>query len=91
MCYTANYTSALVATDCTLSEMSNDIRNHHDEVCSIVFWRDDDIQTLVRAPLSLESYATRALLRRGLPNVGPETIPRHLCEELDKIRNIHGK
>ena len=52
-----------------------------------VFWRDDGM----RAPLSLESYATRALIRRELPNVGPETIPRHLCEEFDKIRNIHGK
>ena len=51
-CYTANYTSSLIVTDCTFSEMSNDIRNHHDEDCGIVFWRDDDIQTLVRAPLS---------------------------------------
>ena len=89
MCYTAAVQYKLYYTDCTLSEMANDIRTHHDEACPITFWRDDDI--LARAPLSLESYAARALLRRGLPNVGPETIPRHLCEEFDKIRNIHGK
>ena len=52
-----------------------------------VFWKDD----VMRTPLSLESYAARALLRTELPNVGPETVPRHLCNEFDKIRNIHGK
>ena len=52
-----------------------------------VFWKDGEMRT----PLSLEILATRELLRLGLPNVGPETIPRHLCEEFDKIKNIHGE
>ena len=51
-----------------------------------VFWEADEL----RAPLSLETYATRALLREDLPNVVPGTIPLHLLTEFDRIKNIHG-
>ena len=51
-----------------------------------VFWEADEL----RAPLSLETYAARELLRRDLPNVGPGTIPLHLLDEFERIRNIHG-
>ena len=51
-----------------------------------VFWEANEL----RAPLSLETYATRELLRRDLPNVGAETIPLHLLREFERIKNIHG-
>lgn len=51
-----------------------------------VFWEAEKL----RAPLSLETYAARELLRRDLPDVVPGSIPLHLLSEFERIRNIHG-
>ena len=68
-------------------ENSTSDQDNASEDNTTIFWKEGE----VRAPLTLECLAARSLLSRDLPNVEPGTLPQHLLEEFDRIRNIHGK